>query len=49
MPYCFSLSLAYLQVVRREGDWLQVSDPVTQERGWVLEKYLVATDGPSRS
>jgi hypothetical protein len=36
-----------LQVVRREGDWLQVSDPVTQERGWVLEKYLVATDGPS--
>ena len=36
-----------LQVVRREGGWLQVSDPVTQERGWVLEKYLVATDGPS--
>ena len=36
-----------LQVVRREGDWLQVSDPVTQERGWVLEKYLVAADGPS--
>lgn len=36
-----------LQVVRREGVWLQVSDPVTQERGWVLEKYLVATDGPS--
>ena len=36
-----------LHVVRREGSWLQVSDPVTQERGWVLEKYLVATDGPS--
>ena len=36
-----------LQVVRREGDWLQVSDQVTQERGWVLEKYLVASDGPS--
>jgi hypothetical protein len=36
-----------LQVVRREGGWLQVSDPMTQERGWVLEKNLVATDGPS--
>ena len=36
-----------LQVVRREGGWLQVFDPVTQERGWVREKYLVATGGPS--
>jgi hypothetical protein len=36
-----------LQVVRRERGWLQVSDPVTQERGWVLEKYLVASEGPS--
>jgi hypothetical protein len=36
-----------LQVVRREGGWLQVSDPVTQDRGWVLEKYLVASDGPT--
>jgi len=36
-----------LQVVRREGVWLQVSDPVTQKRGWVLEKYLAAIDGPS--
>jgi hypothetical protein len=26
-----------LQVVRREGIWFLVSDPVTQERGWVLE------------
>ena len=29
-----------LQVVRREGVWLQVSDPVTQRRGWVLDQYL---------
>ena len=29
-----------LQVVRREGVWLLVSDPVSQERGWMLEKYL---------
>ena len=36
-----------LQVVRRESGWLQVYDLVTQERGWVLENYLVATDGPS--
>jgi hypothetical protein len=29
-----------LQVVRREGIWFEVSDPVTQERGWVLDQYL---------
>ena len=29
-----------LQVIRREGVWLLVSDPVSQERGWMLEKYL---------
>ena len=36
-----------LQVVRREGVWLQVSDPVSQERGWILEKYLFPSNGPS--
>jgi hypothetical protein len=35
-----------LQVVRREGGWLQVSDPATQERGWVLDKYVSSIDGP---
>ena len=33
-----------LQVVRREGIWFEVSDPVTQERGWVLEQYLSSVD-----
>jgi hypothetical protein len=36
-----------LQVVSRENGWLQVSDPATEERGWVLEKYLASVDGPS--
>jgi hypothetical protein len=35
-----------LEVVRREGIWLQVSDPVSQERGWILEKYLSPSKGP---
>jgi hypothetical protein len=35
-----------LQLVRGEGGWLQVSDPVTHERGWILEKYLASIDGP---
>jgi hypothetical protein len=35
-----------LQIVRREGAWFQVSDPVTQERGWIFEKYLSSIDGP---
>jgi hypothetical protein len=36
-----------LQVFSRENGWLQLLDPVTQERGWVFEKYLVSIDGPS--
>jgi hypothetical protein len=36
-----------LQVIRREGVWLQVTDPVSQERGWILEKYLSPSNGPS--
>ena len=36
-----------LQVVGRENGWLQLLDPVTQERGWVFDKYLVSIDGPS--
>lgn len=36
-----------LRVVRRENGWLELSDPVTQKRGWVFEKYLSSIDGPS--
>jgi len=33
-----------LQVVRREGSWVLVSDPITQEQGWVLDEYLASID-----
>jgi hypothetical protein len=33
-----------LQIVRREGIWFEVSDPVTQESGWVLAQYLSSID-----
>jgi hypothetical protein len=36
-----------LQVVRREGIWFEVSDPVTQERGWVLAQYLASIESPT--
>jgi hypothetical protein len=36
-----------LQVVRREGIWFEVSDPVTQERGWVLAQYLSLIESPT--
>jgi hypothetical protein len=36
-----------LQIVRREDGWVGLLDPVTQERGWVFEKYLSSIDGPS--
>jgi len=36
-----------LKVVSRGDGWIQVSDPVTHERGWIFEKYLSSIDGPS--
>jgi hypothetical protein len=33
-----------LQVIRRGDGWIQVSDPSTQERGWIFEKYLSSMD-----
>ena len=36
-----------LQLVRREGIWFEVSDPVTQERGWVLAQYLSSIESPT--
>ena len=36
-----------LQVVSRENGWFQLLDPVTQERGWVFDRYLGSIDGPS--
>jgi SH3-like domain-containing protein len=35
-----------LQVVGRQNDWVQVTDPISGERGWVFEQYLVPADGP---
>jgi hypothetical protein len=39
-----------LQVVKREGAWFEVLDPVTQERGWVLDRYLssIASSTPTQ-
>lgn len=36
-----------VQVLRQERGWLEIADPVTQQRGWVFEKYLVAIAGPA--
>jgi hypothetical protein len=36
-----------LQVLRREGIWLRVFDPVSQEQGWMLEKYLLPSNRSS--
>ena len=34
-----------LQVVNRDNGWVQINDPTSREGGWVLEQYLVPTDG----
>jgi Bacterial SH3 domain len=36
-----------LQVVSRENGWVQVTDPTSQETGWVFERFLVPADGPT--
>jgi len=36
-----------LLVIGRTDGWFQVTDPVTQERGWIFEKYLASVDSPS--
>jgi hypothetical protein len=38
-----------LRVVSRQNDWIQVADPVSGERGWVFEQYLVPADGPTNT
>jgi hypothetical protein len=32
-----------LQVVKRESGWVELFDPATQERGWVIESYVWST------
>jgi hypothetical protein len=36
-----------LLVVGRADGWFQVSDPMTQERGWIFEKYFSSVDSHS--
>lgn len=38
-----------LQVVSRENGWVQVTDPTSQEGGWVFEQYLTPSDPPTVS
>ena len=37
-----------LQVAARQSGWVQLLDPVTGERGWVFDQYLVSIDSPSQ-
>jgi hypothetical protein len=36
-----------LHVIKREGSWFLVSDPITQEQGWVLDEYLSSSGATS--
>jgi hypothetical protein len=36
-----------LQVVSRQNGWVQVTDPTSNETGWVFERYLMPADGPT--
>ena len=34
-----------LQLVKRHNGWVELVDPATGERGWVLESYVTSIDG----
>jgi hypothetical protein len=36
-----------LPVIGRQSGWVELLDPVTEERGWVFDQYLLSIDGPS--
>ena len=36
-----------LQVIGRENGWVQVTDPISREGGWVLEQYVAPIDRPT--
>lgn len=35
-----------LQVVSRENGWVEISEPTSNQGGWMLEQYLAQIDGP---
>ena len=38
---------AALQVISRDNGWVQVTDPISREGGWILEQYLMQIDRPT--
>ena len=39
---------AKLRVTGRQGNWVQVADPVTSEVGWVYARYIETAQAPER-
>ncbi|ODS01792.1 hypothetical protein AUC69_06055 [Methyloceanibacter superfactus] len=37
---------AKLRVQAREGNWVQVADPATNQQGWIYRRFLKETDAP---
>jgi uncharacterized protein YgiM (DUF1202 family) len=35
-----------LRVKGRDGNWIQVANPDTQEEGWIYTRFLTETDAP---
>jgi hypothetical protein len=38
---------AALRVISRDNGWVQVTDPISREGGWILEQYLMPIDRPT--
>ena len=35
-----------LRVVARDGNWVHITDPVTEQDGWIYTRFLTETDAP---
>jgi len=35
-----------LRVVERDGNWVHISDPATEQDGWIYTRFLAETDAP---
>ena len=45
-PYKVAAQGTKLRVLGRDGNWVQVSDPLTQQQGWIYRRFLRASSAP---
>jgi uncharacterized protein YraI len=39
---------ATLKLTGRKGNWVEITDPVTAETGWVYSRFIETAEAPAR-